>query len=554
MNCDRAGSFRLVRIGVDVGGTNTDAVLMDGAAIVAWTKQPTTADVSSGVAAAIRAVLSQGALAPAAVQAVMIGTTHFTNALVERTRLDPVGVLRLASPSGEALPPLTGWPDELRSCIGDHASLLPGGYEVDGREIAPFDAGKVRAAVKELRTRGIRSIAISSAFAPINASMEEQAAAIVRADYPDAVITVSNAIGRIGFIERENAAILNAALTSLAANVVASFEQALAQIGIAAPLYISQNDGTLISAAQAAAFPVLTMGSGPTNSMRGAAFLTGVTDAIVMDVGGTTTDIGVLANGFPRESSIAVDIGGVRTNFRMPDILAIGLGGGTRVHLDPSLYAAGELAAEALEVGPDSVGYRIAQDALLFGGSTLTSSDVAVAAGRAAFGDRAGLPEFSPAVLGTVWNRFQAILEEGVDRMKTTRGDATILAVGGGNFLIADTLKGAAQVIRPPHAAVANAVGAAIAQVGAQAEQIVAYDQVPRATAIEKMREEVTARAVAAGGDPASVQIVEVDEVFLSYLPGRAAQLRVRAVADLAGLTVQAPREAPKKTLVRHAH
>ncbi|MCP3730895.1 hydantoinase/oxoprolinase family protein [Sphingomonas sp. MG17] len=527
---------------------------MDGAAIVAWTKQPTTADVSSGVAAAIRAVLSQGALAPAAVQAVMIGTTHFTNALVERTRLDQVGVLRLASPSGEALPPLTGWPDELKHCIGDHAFLLPGGYEVDGREIAPFDAGKVRAAVKELRTRGIRSIAISSAFAPINASMEEQAGAIVRADYPDAVITVSNAIGRIGFIERENAAILNAALTSLAANVVASFEQALAQIGIAAPLYISQNDGTLISAAQAAAFPVLTMGSGPTNSMRGAAFLTGVTDAIVMDVGGTTTDIGVLANGFPRESSIAVDIGGVRTNFRMPDILAIGLGGGTRVHLDPSLYAAGELAAEALEVGPDSVGYRIAQDALLFGGSTLTSSDVAVAAGRAAFGDRAGLPEFSPAVLGTVWNRFQAILEEGVDRMKTTRGDATILAVGGGSFLIADTLKGAAQVIRPPHAAVANAVGAAIAQVGAQAEQIVAYDQVPRATAIEKMREEVTARAVAAGGDPASVQIVEVDEVFLSYLPGRAAQLRVRAVADLAGLTVQAPREAPKKTLVRHAH
>ena len=121
-------------------------------------------------------------------------------------------------------------------------------------------------------------------------------------------------------------------------------------MGIHAPLYITQNDGTLISADYAARFPVLTFGSGPTNSMRGAAFLTGLQDAIVMDVGGTTTDVGALVHGFPRESSIAVDVGGVRTNFRMPDILSIGLGGGTRIRLDRP--------ARTLRVGPDSVGYR----------------------------------------------------------------------------------------------------------------------------------------------------------------------------------------------------
>jgi len=539
-----------VRIGVDVGGTNTDAVLMDGSAIRAWTKRPTSADVSGGVAAAIRAVLEEAGVAPDAVGAVMIGTTHFANALIERNKLDAVGVLRLASPSGEALPPLTGWPDDLSRRIGDHIFLLPGGYEVDGREIAPFDAEKVRAAALELKARGVRAVAITCAFAPVNAEMEARAAAIVAQEHPEARVTVSSAIGRIGFIERENAAILNAALAALAASVMASFERALADLGIAAPLYISQNDGTLISAAQAAAFPVLTIGSGPTNSMRGAAFLTGVQDAIVMDVGGTTTDIGVLANGFPRESSIAVDIGGVRTNFRMPDILAIGLGGGTRVHLDPALYAAAEVPAGALKVGPDSVGYRIAQEAMVFGGATLTTSDVAVATGRAAFGDGAALPDFSAAMLATVWARFQAMLEEAVDRMKTTRGDATILAVGGGNFLIADSLKGAARVLRPQHAAVANAVGAAIAQVGAQIEQIIAYDREPRAEAIERMRGDVTAQVVAAGGIAETVQIVEVDEVFLSYLPGRAAQLRVRAVGDLAGL----PIDETATRQVQHAH
>lgn len=539
-----------MRIGVDVGGTNTDAVLMDGRAILAWTKQPTSADVSTGVADAIRTVLDDAGVAPDRVGAVMIGTTHFTNALVQRDRLDRVGVLRLASPSGEALPPLTGWPDDLARRIGGAVFLLPGGYEVDGREIAPFDADKVRAAAVALKAQGIGSIAITSAFAPVNASMETRAAAIVREVHPNAAVTLSGAIGRIGFIERENAAILNAALAGLAATVVASFERALADLGIAAPLYISQNDGTLISAEQAAGFPVLAIGSGPTNSMRGAAFLTGIEDAIVMDVGGTTTDIGVLAGGFPRESSIAVDIGGVRTNFRMPDILAIGLGGGTRVRLDPALYAADGIAPDALKVGPDSVGYRIAQDALLFGGDTLTASDVAVAAGRAAFGDRARLPDFSAATLGAIWARFQAMLEEAVDRMKTARGDATVLAVGGGNFLIGETLKGAARVIRPPHAAVANAVGAAIAQVGAQAEQIVAYDKEPRAAALARMRGEVTARVIAAGGAADSVRIVEVDEVFLSYLPGKAAQLRVRAVGDLAGLPV----EETATPLVQHAH
>ncbi|AJP72100.1 hydantoinase/oxoprolinase N-terminal domain-containing protein [Sphingomonas hengshuiensis] len=533
-----------MRIGVDVGGTNTDAVLMNGATVVAWTKQPTSADVGTGVAAAITAVLGDARVAPGAIASVMIGTTHFTNALVERSRLDRVGILRLASPSGEALPPMTGWPEALAGQIDARTYLLPGGFEFDGREIAPLDPAAIRAAARELRDAGIDSIAISSVFAPVNPAMEDRAAALVAEEHPDARITVSHTLGRIGFIERENATILNAALGSLATHVVASFERALAEIGIDAPLYLSQNDGTLISAARAAAYPVLTIGSGPTNSMRGAAFLSGVRDAIVLDVGGTTTDIGVLANGFPRESSVAVDIGGVRINFRMPDILALGLGGGTRIHLDPALYGTDAIDADDLRVGPDSVGFRITEQAWLFGGATLTTSDVAVAAGRAEFGDPALLPPLSDAVRDAVWARMQAMLEEAVDRMKTSRGDVLLLAVGGGNFLVPDTLRGAARVVRPRHAAVANAVGAAIAQVGAQVEQVVSYEREPRATALDRLRAEAVAQAIAAGGIPDSVEIVEMDEVYLTYLPGRAAQVRVRAVADLAGTPA----------LVAHAH
>ena len=96
--------------------------------------------------------------------------------------------------------------------------------------------------------------------------------------------------------------------------------------GIDALLYFAQNDGTLMALEHAVRFPVLTIGSGPANSLRGAAYLTGRNDGIVVDVGGTSTDIGVLVSGFPRESSQAVEIGGVRTNFRMPDIVSIAVG------------------------------------------------------------------------------------------------------------------------------------------------------------------------------------------------------------------------------------
>jgi N-methylhydantoinase A/oxoprolinase/acetone carboxylase beta subunit len=523
-----------VRIGVDVGGTNTDAVLMDGGQVLAWTKQPTSADVETGVAAAIRAVLAESGASPARVASVTIGTTHFVNALVERRELDRVGVLRLASPSGEALPPMTGWPRDLVECIGRRYFLLPGGYEVDGREMAPLDEARIRDAALALRAEGVMGIAITCAFSPINADMEHRAAAIVREAHPEATLTLSGEIGRLGFIERENSAILNAALTTLARRVVRSFSRAVAAIGVSAPLYISQNDGTLASAAQAEAYPVMTMGSGPTNSMRGAAFLSGLTDAIVMDVGGTTTDIGALSSGYPRESAISADIGGVRTNFRMPDVLAIGLGGGTRVHLDPALYGAGELDEAAFRIGPDSLGYRLAQEGMLFGGQTLTTSDVARIAGLVSFGDADGLPALSPPVLAALSARIRAMLEEGVDRMKTARGAVPVLAVGGGNFLIPDDLRGVSQVVRPPHAEVANAVGAAIAQAGAQVERVLSYEAMDRETAIEQVAALAREQVLASGGDPATVAVVDVEEAPLSYLPGRAVQVRVRVVADLA--------------------
>jgi N-methylhydantoinase A/oxoprolinase/acetone carboxylase beta subunit len=517
-----------MRLGIDVGGTNTDAVLVSGRTVVASAKRPTTSDVGSGIVAATEAVLAAAGAKARAIDSVMIGTTHFANAFVERKGLLEVAILRLSGAAGESLPPMSGWPADVKQCIGSVSFQLPGGYEFDGRENSAFDERAVRSAARQIRRKGLDAVAISSVFAPINRTMEERAARIVAEEAPGASVTLSSALGRIGFLERENATIMNAALARMAAQVTESFTAAFAEMGIRAPLYVSQNDGTLISADYAARFPVLTFGSGPTNSMRGAAFLTGLRDAIVMDVGGTTTDVGALVHGFPRESSIAVNIGGVRTNFRMPDIFSMGLGGGTRIRLDG--------AGGPIRVGPDSVGYRLLEEARIFGGSTLTASDIAVKAGYASFGDAALVRDLEPRVVQEVLAQFRRMFEDGIDRVKTASGDVPVVLVGGGSVLVEKSLKGASEVVQPEHAAVANAVGAAIAQVGGEVDRIVSYERPGRAEVMQSIEKEAADRAIAAGADPETVHLVDVEEVFLSYLPGNTAQIRAKAVGELASV------------------
>ena len=511
-----------MRIGVDVGGTNTDAVLMGGASVAATHKTPTTANVSSGIVSALEHVLASGACPPDQVTAVMIGTTHFTNAVVERRRLLDTAAVRLALPANTALPPMVDWPSALRDAVGNHTYLVHGGNEFNGRVLSPLDEHEIREVAADIRKKEIRSAAVTSVFSPVTAEMEERAAEILLEEIPDLYVTLSSDIGRIGLLERENAAILNASLRELAKAVVSSFRSALDDLGIDAAFYVSQNDGTLMGSEFAEKYPILTFASGPTNSMRGAALLSGVRDAVVVDIGGTTSDVGVLVNGFPREASTEVDIGEVRTNFRMPDIISIGLGGGSIVRADGDLT-----------IGPDSVGYELQQRALVFGGDTLTATDVAVAAGLAEVGDPNLVAGLDRAVVEAALAEIQRLVERAVDRIKTSADPVPVVLVGGGTILVGDALVGASKLIKPEHASVANAMGAAIAQAGGEIDRVFSMDGSSRDAVLEEARADATARAIAAGADPESVTIVEVDEIPLTYMPGNEVRIRVKAVGDL---------------------
>src|ERR671936_655421 len=373
------------RIGIDVGGTNTDAVLLNGDHVVAAVKTPTTPDITGGVTRALADLL---AAAPAAanVNAVMIGTTHFTNAVVQRRGLTRVAAVRIGLPASASLPPFVDWPDDLADLVRGEVVMLEGGHEYDGRPIVPFDVNGMRAAARRFRRDGVTSVAVASVFSPLDPSCEEQAAAILAEECPQAAVTLSHRLGRIGLLERENVALLNACLLDLARKTTRAFTDALRASGIASPLYLTQNDGTVMLAGVAEAYPVYSFASGPTNSMRGAAFLSRLSDALVIDVGGTTTDVGALRHGFPREANNVVEAGGV-----------------------------------------------------------------------------------------------------------------PLVVVGGGAFLVPARIAGVSSVIAVPHQAVANAVGAAIAQVSGEVDQI--FQSLDRDTAIAESRRLAEDKAVSAGAD-----------------------------------------------------
>jgi N-methylhydantoinase A/oxoprolinase/acetone carboxylase beta subunit len=505
------------RIGIDVGGTNTDAVVVDeDDRLVVSTKTPTTVDLTSGIRAALNDILSRIHRPSGDITAVVLGTTQATNALVERKSLDLVGVVRIGSPVSDAAPPLAAWPGDLRQATVGGFTTVAGGHLIDGHRIAPLDCEALKRFF-EKHAGSVDAVALSGVFSPIYPDDELAAADIARDVMGDTVrISLGHTIGQLGLLERENATVLNAALGRVGHGIVDGLRHAMWDHGLTLAPYIAQNDGTIMDVGTAMQLPILTIGSGPANSLRGAALLSGVDDAIVADVGGTTTDLGVLTEGFGRESSKGSVIGGVHTNFPMPDVISLPFGGGTVIRGD--------------RVGPDSVGHLLHKRAISFGGDTATMTDAAVSCDRLTLPDKKR-PSASPEFLRAL-DAFDEAVADAVAALTVHRRRLPVIAVGGGNALIPEQLPGVGDVLRVEHADVANAVGAASAMVGAAVEAVAPVSR--RTAALEEAKDRAVAKAVAAGADPRATHPVTVTETSLGYTNEPTVRLKVKAAGPIA--------------------
>ncbi|KAK6463257.1 hypothetical protein DFJ63DRAFT_109475 [Scheffersomyces coipomensis] len=534
-------------IGIDVGGTNTDSVLLDptkskdtSRGVLAWNKSNTTSDVSFGIESAISSLFEQVPdVKKDEILAVTIGTTHFINAVIEKdkARLDKVAILRLCGPYSRTTEPFTDFPSGLKSILNGYIGFLDGGHYVHGDEVQPINETEVLEHCRKIKELDLKSVVLVGQFSPMVKDHEDKVEEIISKALPEIQIVKSYEVAGLGFLERENAAILNAAILRFAKKVILSFNAAVQRIGLTCPVLLTQNDGTILSSDIASRIPISTFSSGATNSMRGASFLCMEEDSlkdtsiIVVDVGGTTTDVGVLLpTGFPRQAASHSLVGGVRMNFSMPHVESIGLGGGSIVRVSDDIVS----------VGPDSVGNEILKKAVICGGEIVTATDVSIAFNDTLYDDvqigdlKLITNKFESSTMEKFTTEVAAKLGRVIDHLRTSADPLPVLLVGGGSFIVPQELEGASKVFRPPYYNVANAIGAAMSKISGTIHTIklLPPDSISKDTFLEKCIEEAKQHAIQRGALKSSITVVEMSHDPVPYIPNTF-EFHVKVVGDV---------------------
>jgi N-methylhydantoinase A/oxoprolinase/acetone carboxylase beta subunit len=326
-------------LGVDTGGTYTDAVLLDEAlidqgpasgtaSIIGKAKRLTTRDdLSRGIGAAIDAAMQDAAIPSERIAMVSLSTTLATNALVEGNG-GRVGLVMIGFDAADAL--RAGLAEALGS---DPTILIKGGHGPMGDEVAPPDLAALEAWLAGADAEGY---AVCAYFAVRNPAHEIAARDLIRARTGRPVTCSHELSAKVGGPKRGLTALLNARLIGLIDRLIASAGQIMASRGITAPLMVVRGDGALVSAEFARLRPIETILSGPAASLVGASWLTGRAEAVVSDIGGTTTDIAILSGGKPRLDPQGAKVGGWRTMVEAVGMTTHGLGGDSEVHLAPA--------------------------------------------------------------------------------------------------------------------------------------------------------------------------------------------------------------------------
>lgn len=315
-------------LGVDTGGTYTDAVIVDEAAdrVIGSAKSLTTrGDLAIGIGKAVDAALAGAGIAAADVALVSLSTTLATNALVEGQG-GRVALVFIGFDDGDL--ERGGLIEALK---GDPVIRMAGGHNHAGGEAAALDLAALGAQVAALG-EGVMGFAVAARFATRNPAHEVAARDLIRRVTGRPVTCSHELSAQLNGPKRALTAVLNARLIGMIDRLVAACERHLAAVGISAPLMVVRGDGALISAAMVRERPIETILSGPAASIVGARWLTGEADALVSDIGGTTTDVALLRGGLPEIDPQGARVGGFRTMVEAVAMRTTGLGGDSEVH------------------------------------------------------------------------------------------------------------------------------------------------------------------------------------------------------------------------------
>jgi len=349
-------------IGLDVGGTHTDVVLLDNSGLLREVKVPTDAsDLFRSVFKGLDAV-TEG-VDTGAIRRIVLSTTLTTNAIIQET-IPPVGMIVSAGPGID--------PEHFRT--NPHYACVKGSIDHRGREVEPVRPEEIQAAAELFRKNGIRQVGVVGKFSVRNPAHEVQMGELLGQSF-DKIFLGHRVSGNLNFARRIATTYLNAAVYPIHKAFFDAVLNSLSAKGLRLPLRLLKADGGNMTLEASVDFPAQTILSGPAASVMGAvAMAAGDEDAIVMDIGGTTTDLAVLIGRAPVLDPYGISIGPYRTLIRSLETLSIGMGGDSAIRLSNG----------RLTVGPDREG-----PAMLFGGRVPTPTDALAVIGDIAHDDRA---------------------------------------------------------------------------------------------------------------------------------------------------------------------
>ncbi|WP_289019772.1 hydantoinase/oxoprolinase family protein [Desulfobacter postgatei] len=520
-------------LGLDVGGTNTDVVFLSPKGVQKYVKVPTQPDnLFKSVLSGFTLILED--VDPGCVERVVISTTLTTNAIVQQT-VTPVGMIVSAGPGID--------PENFRT--GDQYYAVGGSINHRGREIEPINEAEIQIVGEKLKKAGIEYVGVVGKFCVRNPSHEILIKRILDKQFKQ-IFLGHHVSGNLNFPRRIATTYMNAAVYPLHKDFFQAVEQSLEEMGLTVPIQILKADGGTMTLAASMDFPAQTVLSGPAASIMGAIpYAPEGQDAVVLDIGGTTTDIAFLVDKTPLLEPVGIQRGGYRSLIRSLRTVSEGIGGDSALRINDK---------NKLTVGPDRMG-----PAMAFGGSVPTPTDALVVLGLMDSGDQDRARQGIKSIAGQLGMEEKEaaeyifkiccniILKKTFEMIDTLNSKPvytvhdflegykfspdTILLMGGPARFFAEKIQDMYQLetIAVPYAPVANAIGAALARttcevtVNADTEQgfVTAHEEdfaepVSKSFSKEDLVETAYSllkdKAENAGADPDNLNEVEVVE------------------------------------------
>jgi len=514
-----------MRIGIDIGGTNTHAVLIGRKGeLLATSSHFTTANIWSGVRNAVKNLLEKKKMDPKKVDGIFIGTTELLKAILEEKVLAKSALIRIGRQPTKIAPALN-WPPSLKVFL-QGIYFLKSQNRYNGAIPKKQTDWNLEPLFRQMESQEVEAVCITGTYSPMYEEEELFVKTAIKSRFPEIPITVSHQLGSIGFIERENASLLNTLLSKLISGLLTNLKTSFTALSLECPFWFTQNNGSLMSVQEAVELPVFTIASGVANSLRGASLLSVKKDMIAIDVGGSMIHLGKIRNGQLREVANSTRLLGIDANLDMPEFISLPFGGGSM-----PAFQHGEL-----ELLPPKW-KEIEKDGLSWGGQTWTVSDSFLKLYPDSFYDpRLDLSRLASLDRGDCERVVEYCIgqiKHALDLLQGHEEELPIVLVGGGSPLLNEQLFGKyKQVINPAGYPFSSAIGACFAPVSNVVDKVYWLNRRTKEAIIEEAVNTCKTALLDKGADPDSIQVSYVEEYPFAYLKGEILRVKTKATGE----------------------